>query len=727
MTRKQFLKQLEPHAERLDMALVDRAFEFSERAHLGQKRLSGEPYVSHCAEVARILADLHLDSTTVVAGLVHDVLEDTGTTQRDLLQAFGPEVAEIVDGVTKIGHIPFRSVEERQAENYRKLLLSIAKDLRILLIKFADRLHNMRTLDYLPDEKRRRIALETREIYAPLAHRFGMAMVRWELEDLAFKFLESDAYGELAKKIARKRKERERLIHSVSEPLGEALAEAGIRAEIGGRPKHLYSIYRKMIVRDKPLEEIYDLLAIRVLTESVRDCYHALGITHTLWTPLHERFKDYIATPKSNMYQSLHTTVFGPEGHLFEIQIRTGEMHRTAEIGVAAHWRYKGSSNEKGGSNGSEIDEKLSWFRQMLDWQKDMTDPREFLEYLKIDLFKDEIFVFTPKGDLIQLPSSATPIDFAFMVHTQVGLHCSGAKVNGRIVPLHKELRSGDTVQILTSPTQRPSRDWVNFVRTSKARQIIRRWVREEEFKNSLALGKELIEKELRRNRVGKPDPEELLAVAQKLKQPSVDALHAAVGAGDVSLSQVWNELFPTEEEARRRPSSAFERLVDKVKGAPSGLKIQGIDNMMVRYSQCCQPLPGDPVMGYVTRGRGVSIHRTDCPNLLSIADLPERRVDIIWESDKDRSFLVRLVVAGTDRRGLFADVAGAVSRTSTNIKSGELTALDHGFEGTFVVEVSDLGHLNRVIAAMRRVEGVVAVERKEYLSSNERGIETVA
>jgi GTP pyrophosphokinase len=721
MTRKQFLKSLEPWAERLDLETISRAYEFSERAHQGQKRLSGEPFVTHCAEVARILAELHLDTTTVAAGLVHDVLEDTGATPEELREAFGAEVLEIVDGVTKIGHIPFRSVEERQAENYRKLLLSIAKDLRILLIKFADRLHNMRTLEFLPEEKRQRIALETREIYAPLAHRFGMARIRWELEDLAFKFLEPQGYADVAKRIARKRKERERLIGLVAEPLGRALGDAGVRAEIAGRPKHLYSIYRKMVVRDKPLEEIYDLLATRVLVESVRDCYHALGIIHTLWTPLHERSKDYIATPKSNMYQSLHTTVFGPEGHLFEIQIRTGEMHRTAEIGIAAHWKYKE------GSNGSELDEKLAWFRQILDWQKDMTDPREFLEYLKIDLFKDEIFVFTPKGDLIQLPSGATPIDFAFLVHTQVGLHCSGARVNGRLVPLHKALRSGDTVEILTNPNQRPSRDWIHFVRTSKARQVIRKWVREEAFRTSLELGREMLEKELRRQRVGRPDDEELVAAAHALRQPSIEALYAAIGSGDVSLSQVWNELFPTEEETVHRPPSAFERLVEKVKGPPGGVRIQGADNLMVRYSQCCQPVPGDEVAGYVTRGRGVSIHRSDCPNLLALPELAERRVDIVWEADGNRSFLVRLVVSGHDRRGLFADVAGAVSRTSTNIKSGELTARDTGFEGTFVVEVADLAHLNRVIAAMRRVDGVTSVERREYLSTNERGIETPA
>jgi len=470
MDKKRFLRFLQPFEDRLDIEMIAKAYAFGEVAHAGQKRLSGDPFMAHSAEIARILVDMNLiDTTTIMAALLHDVAEDTHVSVAQVEEAFGREVAALVEGLTKLGHLRFRSREERQVENYRKLLLSMARDIRIIMIKLADRLHNMRTLEYLPDDKRQRIASETRDIYAPLAHRFGMATIRWELEDLSFKFLEADAYRDLAKKVQAKRKERERMIAAIGRPLEEALKDAGVPSEITGRPKHLWSIHKKMQARNKPYEEIYDLLAIRVLTETVRDCYHGLGIIHTMWTPVHERFKDYIATPKSNMYQSLHTTVYGPGGTLYEIQIRTWDMHRTAEVGIAAHWKYKE------GSAGTEIDEQLAWFRQILEWQQDMTDPEEFLEYLKIDLYKDEIFVFTPKGDLVQLPAGSTPIDFAFQVHTQVGMHCSGARVNGRIVPLHKELRSGDMVEILTQSNQRPSRDWLHFVKTSKAR-LSRRW-----------------------------------------------------------------------------------------------------------------------------------------------------------------------------------------------------------------------------------------------------------
>jgi GTP pyrophosphokinase len=593
----------------------------------------------------------------------------------------------------------------------------MARDVRIIMIKLADRLHNMRTLEFLPEEKRHRIARETRDIYAPLAHRFGMAMIRWELEDLAFKFLEPDEYRALAKKVQAKRKERERMIAAIADPLGEALAEAGVKAEIAGRPKHLWSIQKKMTARDKPYEEIYDLLAIRVLTETVRDCYHALGIIHTMWTPVHERFKDYVATPKSNMYQSLHTTVFGPGGTLYEIQIRTWDMHRTAEVGIAAHWKYKE------GRSGAELDEQLEWFRQILEWQQEMTDPEEFLEYLRIDLYKDEIFVFTPKGDVVQLPVGSTPIDFAFQVHTQVGMHCVGAKVNGRMVPLHRELRSGDTVEVLTSANQRPSRDWLHFVRTSKARSIVRRTIREEELASSIALGKELLDKEYRRARVKKPDEDALAAAAGAFHLDGAESLHAALGRGDVTLTQVWNVLFPEEKPAEARRPSAFERLVEKVKGRSPGVRIQGFENMMVRFSQCCQPIPGDPILGYITRGRGVSIHRADCPTLLNLTDAPERKIDVRWDMPDDQTFVVRLVVTGTDRRGLFADVAGAVSRTSTDIKSADLTVTETGIEGAFVVEVRDLEHLNRVIGAMKATDGILEVERREYIGTHELGV----
>ena len=717
MDRKAVFEALKPYADRLDVEQIDRAYAFSDRAHAGQRRLSGEPFVSHAAEIAGILLDLKLvDTSTLVAALMHDVVEDTDTSLESVEEEFGPEVARLVDGLTKIGHLRFQSREERQVENYRKLLLSIAQDVRIILIKLADRLHNMRTLEYLPDAKRRRIARETRDIYAPLAHRFGMATIRWELEDLSFKFLEPEAYRDLAKKVKAKRRERERMIAAISGPLEEALDEAGIRAEITGRPKHLWSIHKKMVSRAKPYDEIYDLLAMRVMTETVRDCYHALGIIHTLWTPVHERFKDYIATPKSNMYQSLHTTVFGPGGTLYEIQIRTGEMHRTAEVGIAAHWKYKE------GVAGTEFDEQLAWFRQILEWQQDMTDPEEFMEYLQIDLYKDEIFVFTPRGDVVQLPVGSTPIDFAFQVHTEVGVRCSGARVNGRMVPLHRELRSGDTVEILTSSTQRPSRDWLHFVKTSKARSIVRRTIREEEHASSVALGKDMLEKEYRRNRVRKPDEELLEKAAAHFSVGGVEDLLAALGRGDLTISQVWNVLFPEEKTGERKPATAFERLVERIKGRPGGVRIQGFDNMMVRFSQCCQPIPGDEIMGYVTRGRGVSIHRVDCPNILNLTEEPDRKIEVEWDTGGAQTFIVRLVVTGTDRRGLFADVAGAVSRTSTDIKSADLSATETGIEGTFVVEVTNLEHLNRVIESMKSIDGILDVERKEYFGAHHLG-----
>jgi len=721
MDRKQFLRRVGEFEDRLDLATVDRAWEFAEEAHRGQKRLSGEPFVSHAGEIAGILLELNLvDTTTIVAALLHDVVEDTDLGLDEIREAFGPEIAGLVDGLTKLGHLRFRSREERQVENYRKLLLSMARDIRVVMIKLADRLHNMRTLEYLPEEKRRRIARETRDIYAPLAHRLGIATIRWELEDLAFKFLEPEEYRALVKKVRAKRKERERMIAAIADPLGESLGEAGVEADIRGRPKHLWSIHKKMVDRGKPYDEIYDLLAIRVLCHTVRDCYHVLGIIHTLWTPVHERFKDYIATPKSNMYQSLHTTVYGPGGTLYEIQIRTWEMHRTAEMGIAAHWKYKE------GKEGTELEERLAWFRQILDWQQEMTDPDEFLEYLKIDLYKDEIFVFTPRGDVIQLPADSTPIDFAFQVHSEIGLRCSGAKVNGRMVPLHRELKSGDAVEILTSANQKPSKDWLHFVKTSKARQLVRRTIREEEFAASMALGREMLEKECRRNRVKRPDDEDLQEVADHFTFESPDALLAAVGRGELTITQVWNALFPEEKASEPKPISAFERLVEKIKGGHKGVRIQGLDNMMVRFSQCCQPIPGDDVLGYVTRGRGVSIHRTDCPNVLNLTDSSERKVDVSWDTRGSETFIVRLVVLGTDRRGLFADVAGAVSRTSTDIKSADLTVNDVGIEGTFVVEVTDLEHLNRVIESMKSIDGILEVERKEYFGSHALDVQDV-
>jgi GTP pyrophosphokinase len=594
----------------------------------------------------------------------------------------------------------------------------MAHDARVILIKLADRLHNMRTLDYLREEKRRRIALETREIYAPLAHRLGMATIKWELEDLCFKFLEEESYRELARSVADKRMERQELIERIRAPLEHDLREAGINCEVTGRPKHLWSIHRKMELRNRPYEEIYDLMAMRVIVDTITDCYHALGIIHNNWTPLQERFHDYIATPKSNLYRSLHTTIFGPGGRLYEIQIRTREMHRTAEYGIAAHWRYK---EGRAAAAGDDVDETLTWFRQVLEWQQETKEPEEFMEFLRIDLFQDEIFVFTPSGDVKQLPKGATPIDFAFAVHTQVGMHCAGARVNTRITPLSRELRNGDTVEILTDPKQRPSRDWLAFVKTARARNKIRQWIKQEEFDSSVRLGREFIEKEIRKARRGRVSEERYEKVAKALEFPNVENLYAALGRGDVGPSQVIRELWPDAPEPEQvRPPSAFERLVSRVRGRSEGVRIQGMENLMVRYSQCCQPVPGDDVIGYITRGRGVSIHRVDCPNVLNLADHPERRIEIEWEAEAGERFFVRLEMEGTDRRGLVADIASTITGTNTNIKSINVLSEEMGMRGEFVVEVENLDHLKRVLNAVRRVKGVIQVERREHFGGGE-------
>jgi len=548
-----------------------------------------------------------------------------------------------------------------------------------------------------------------------MAHRFGMARVRWELEDLSFKYLEEDEYRTLAKTMGQRRAEREALIAQLRDPIAAALAAAGIDADVSGRPKHLWSIYKKMRQRERPYEEIYDLLAIRVLVNSVPECYHALGVIHDGWTPLQERIKDYIAQPKSNGYQSLHTTVFGPQRQLFEVQIRTREMHRTAEYGIAAHWRYKERADA------DDLDRKLAWFRQVLELQLDAKTPDEFLEFLKLDLYQDEIFVFTPTGDVIQLPKGATPIDFAFAVHTEVGSHCQGAKVNGRIAPLSRELKNSDTVEILTSPLARPSRDWLSHVRTGRARHKIRQWLRHEEQATSAKVGREILDREIRRRRLPKPDDARLQAAARTLNLNDATHLIASVGQGDIPVVAALKAVYPDQEivpEGEKKPS-AFERLVDRMRGGSKGVRIQGADGLMVRYAQCCQPVPGDPVVGYVTRGRGVSIHRADCPNLLFLAHEPERRIDIDWQEQEGERFVVRLTLEGYDRRGLYADVATAVSSTGTEIRSLELRTTDGRVTGAVLVEVENLAHLQKIMKAARRVKGVTEVARRERLTES--------
>ena len=706
--------------ERLDADLLARAYRFSEVAHHGQTRRNGDPYVTHCVEVAKILADLQLDSVTVASGLIHDVVEDTAITVEDVEREFGREIAQIVDGLTKIGHLPLTSTQERQVDNYRKLLLSVAKDARVILIKLADRTHNMRTLEFMPEEKRSRIAQETRDLYAPLAHRFGLAKLKAELEDLAFKFLEPEDYRQLARLIVQKRDERELLINEMAEPLQRRLVEAGITVyEVSGRPKNLYSIWKKMQKRDKPYEEIFDLLAIRVMVDSVQDCYHALGVIHGEWTPLQERIKDYIASPKSNGYQSLHTTIFGPRQTLFEIQIRTREMHRTAENGIAAHWLYKEGVKGKG-----YLDRALHWFRQVLELQLDAETPDQFLEFLKLDLYQDEIFVFTPNGDVIQLPRGATPLDFAFAVHTEVGIHTQGAKVNGRIVPLSRELKNSETCEILRSPNARPSRDWLAHVRTGRARHRIRQWLRHEESKTSTKIGQEILERELKRRRHPKLNDEQMQAATDSLRLNDANHLFASIGQGDINVTQVLRAIYPDfdERDDSALKPSALERLMDRMKrsGTSKGIRIQGADGLMVRYAQCCQPVPGDKVVGYVTRGRGVSIHRGDCPNLLFLAHEPERRLDIDWQESQGERFVIRLAIEGNDRRGLYADLAQAVSETGTDIRSLELKSTDGRVAGAALVEVENLAHLEKIIKAVRRVKGVHEVARRERISSEE-------
>lgn len=708
-TAPEFHALLEQHADRLDLEVIDRALRFSTSAHQGQRRMSGEAFVSHSIAVATILVDQFLDTTSIVAALLHDVVEDSEVRSEDVQREFGAEVAGLVDGLTKISNLTFRSTAEEQVENYRKLLLSIAKDARVIIIKLADRLHNMRTLEHLPAERRERIATETREIYAPLAHRFGMAGVKAELEDLAFKFLEPDDYAALARQVAARRSEREELIRTLREPLEAELARAGITdAEVTGRPKHLWSIFQKMRRRNTPFEEIYDMQAVRVIVRTVPDCYHVLGIIHHRWTPLQERIKDYIASPKSNAYQSLHTTIFGPGGHLFEVQIRTHEHHRTAEYGIAAHWLYKA------GAEGDELDQHLGWFRQLLELQQDTHTPEDFLEFLKVDLYQDEIFVFTPQGDVKRLPKGSTAIDFAFHVHTEVGLRCQGARINGRIAPLHREIKNGDTVEILTSPGARPSRDWLAHVRTARARHKIKQWIRQEEESVSLDLGREILAREVKRRRLTTPTESQLDRAGAALGHGDGHGLSVAIGRGDLALSAVVKALYPdlSAEDLVEVKPTVFGRALNRLR-LGRGIRIQGVDGLMVRYAQCCQPVPGDPVVGYVTQGRGISIHRADCPNLLTLS-AGDRRVEIDWQEVEGQSFAVRLVVRAEDRRGLYAELMEAVSQTGTNIRGADLHTKDGTAFGTIFVEVDNLTHLAKVLKAVRRVKGVTEIERRE-------------
>ena len=684
--------------EQADFGLIARAYHFANAQHDGQTRRSGRPFMQHCVEVARILAQLRLDSTTVAAGLLHDVVEDTPVTIERVAEEFGPKIAALTDGVTKIERFRYESREARQAETYRKMLLSMVEDIRAILIKFADRLHNMRTLDHVDAEQQKRIALETVEVYAPLANRLGLARIRWELEDQSLKYIDPEMYAEIREKVVLKREDREVYIDEFKSPIETELFKGGIEAEITGRPKNFYSIYNKMKAGGKPFEEIFDLQAVRITLTTIRECYHTLGLVHTIYHPIPDRFKDYIATPKTNMYQSLHTTVIGPRGIPVEVQIRTDEMHYTAEFGIAAHWRYKSGIAAEAG----DLDHRMNWLRQVLDWQRDATDPAEFMENLKIELFQDEIFAFTPKGDLHQLPNGATPIDFAFAIHTDIGLHCLTAKVNGQIVPLGADLNSGDTVQIITSPHQNPSVAWLEMVKTAKAKQAVRRWLKEEQFAHSVRLGQEILERELRRYR-HRVESDTLDELAEDLGVADAEHLYAGIGSGDLSVSGVVNRLLPERPKRRIR----FPRLRNR-----RGIRIQGMDDMMIHFGKCCTPIPGDSIIGLVTRGRGISVHRADCPNAADITEHPDRLLAVEWDVEDEQAFTVQLLVTGNDRKYMLSDIARVISDTGANIQRTSAQTQQHVVEDTFWIDVKNTRQLQSLMKKISQLDGVTHVHR---------------
>ncbi len=697
-----------------DWSQLEKAYHFAVSAHQGQKRFSGELYITHPLGVATILAELELDLDTIVSGLLHDVVEDTEAPLEQISQEFGKDVAMLVDGVTKLSKLEYRSKEEHQAENLRKMFIAMAKDIRVLLIKLADRTHNMRTLKYLTSIKQQAISRETLEIYAPLAHRLGIYKIKWELEDLAFRFLERDRYYALVDRLAKKRQEREAFIGQTIDVLQPKLDEVGIEAHVSGRPKHLYSISQKMKEQGKEFHEIYDLTAIRIIVESLKDCYGALGIVHTLWKPIPGKFKDYIAMPKANMYQSLHTLVMVGKNELLEVQIRTMEMHRTAEYGIAAHWRYK---EKKDGRHDSEFDDKLSWLRQIVELQQDSKDAHEFMESVKIDLFTDEVFVFTPKGDVIDLPAGSIPLDFAYKIHTDIGHRCIGARINGRLVPLDYELKTGDIVEVMTAKQGHPSRDWLNMVKSSGARAKIRGWFKKERRDENLGKGKELLEKELRRHEL---EPSQYLKspflqeMGKKFNVHGEEEIYVAIGLGGITPAQAVSRL---KEEYRKKfgpaaPEPLKEFKPQKPGKAGKGVRIDGIDNLLLRFAKCCTPVPGDKIAGVVTRGRGVSIHRKDCPNVQERTE-KQQLLDASWEERAEGAYPVEIEVSAMDRSQILMDVVNAVAECKVNITAlnGRSTK-DRLSLISMTVMVADIAHLDNIISRINRVKDVYHVHR---------------
>ncbi len=716
---------LRTHNPDVDLAMLEKAFALANEKHKQQKRKSGEPFIIHPVAVATMLAEMDMDMPSVIAGMLHDVVEDTSVTIDEIRETFGDEIAYLVDGVTKLKRIPTSTKEELQAENLRKMFLSMASDIRVIVIKLVDRLHNMRTLQYVNTDSQITKARETLEIYTPLAHRLGMTKIKWELEDLCFKYLEPESYNSLVTQITQRRDQQEAYIGKVLDAIKVRLEDAGIKAFLDGRPKHFYSIHKKMIAQNKALNQIYDLLAIRVIVDTVQECYTVLGIIHEMYTPMPGRFKDYIAMPKPNMYQSLHTTLIGPDGQPFEAQIRTWEMHKTAEIGIAAHWKYK-----EGGKNGkaSDYESKLEWVRNLLDNQKEVEDPDEFVETFKMDLFTDEVFVFTPKGDVKCLPKGSTPIDFAYAIHSAVGNRTIGAKVNGEIKPLNYKLRTGDFVEIITSQANHgPSRDWLNIVKSSEAKSKIRQWFKKECRDENIERGKEIIERELKKQGYRHEQlfkTEWLEQILRKYKFTSADDLLNVIGFGELSAQKIINIL--KEEYQKSLSGGKEEELLAKLEAAKNpkkekqkqhasdnGIIVKGIDNCLVRLSRCCNPVPGDSIVGYITRGRGVSVHRTDCPNIVAMNELENRVIDVRWAEKSKSSYIVDISIKAVDNSNLLLQIAKLIAETKLPMKAINARTTRDNYELIdLTIEITDRSDLDKLVKKINAIENVVEVSR---------------
>ncbi len=725
VTIQDIVTEMKKHNRRADTKMVLKAYEFAKAKHGSQTRMSGEPYIIHPVQVAYILAGLELDESTICAALLHDVLEDTDVTQKDIVAEFSQEIYDMVDGVTKLGKLNYTSKEEQQVENYRKMFLAMGKDIRVILIKLADRLHNMRTLKYLTRDRQIANARETMDLYAPLANRLGMYSLKWELEDLSFKYLYPEDFREIVEGIDKKREERLEFINMIMDEIRIHLKQQRIEAEITGRAKHLYSIYRKMKRDNKTLDQIYDLFALRIIVNSVKDCYAALGVVHDLYNPMPGRFKDYISVPKPNMYQSLHTTLIGPKGTPFEVQIRTWDMHRIAEFGIAAHWAYK-EANKNKKSNVTVTEDKLAWLRETLEWQKEMQDPQEFLNTLKTELFEDEVYVFTPKGEIKVLPRGATPIDFAYNIHAEIGHHMTGCKINSKMMPIVTKLKSGDIVEIVTSDQAKgPSRDWLKFVKSSSAKTKIQQWYKKNEREANIEKGKDFIEKEIKR--VGMNYDQifktEFVQVAlDRYKYNSVEDMYASVGFGAMTASKIIARIL--EEYRKEHKEENVEKTIEelssgkmeeKPRASHAGVVVEGIDNCLVKLSRCCNPVPGDEIVGYITRGRGVSVHRKDCKNVTDLVSEEARMIDVYWADEKVAAYQVEIEVFANDRNGLLGDIISTINATKSKIMALQARANKEKICITEVtIEIENVEALNNVIKAIRKVDSVYEVKRKK-------------